>query len=199
MINLKKIYKQFFLKFIFFFSFFLLSSCQKTEVLDDIVFDNNSFAKFNIAAKTKMINVDYESSFSNTFIDHSLSNPPAKRIETWLNDNITTFGSENSLVINITNASIKKNEISTNTNKTFTEKTEYYYEINISLDFKLFNDSNKIISYTEVFTKRSTTSGKFISLSQKERIIDMLILDALRDISSKSNELLTKNMLNYIL
>jgi len=199
MIKLRKNNINNFLRFFIIASFFLLNSCQKTEVLDNIIFDNNLLDKINIVAEDKIINIKYESSFSDSFVDHSMSNPPVSRLESWLNENIATFGSENNLVIDIIDASIKKTEVLINTKKTFSEKSEYFYEINISIDFKLFNDNNDIISSIQVFTKRSTTSGKFISLSQKDRIIDMLILDALKDISSKSSELLIKNMNNYIL
>ena len=48
-------------------------------------------------------------------------------------------------------------------------------------------------------TERSTTSSKFISLSEKERILDTLILEALIDISLKSDELLKTHMSEYLL
>ena len=46
---------------------------------------------------------------------------------------------------------------------------------------------------------RSTTSGKFISLNERDRILDNLTLDALRDLSNKSVELLKMHMSEYIL
>ena len=199
MFMLKKYYKNNFLRFLIITSFLLLSSCQKIEVLDNIVFDNNLLDKISIAAEKKIINIKYESSFFDSFVDHSMSNPPISRLESWLSENVAVFGSENYLVIDIINASIKKTEVLKDTKKKFAEKSEYLYKIYLSLDFKLFNDSNEIISSIQVSTKRSTTSGKFISLSQKDHIMDMLILDALIDISSKSNELLFKNMNSYIL
>ena len=48
-------------------------------------------------------------------------------------------------------------------------------------------------------TKRTTTSSTFISLNERERILDALILDALIDISSKSNVLLKTHMSEYLL
>ena len=48
-------------------------------------------------------------------------------------------------------------------------------------------------------TDRTTTSSKFISLSEKERILDTLILEALIDISLKSDELLKTHMSEYLL
>ena len=47
--------------------------------------------------------------------------------------------------------------------------------------------------------KRTTTSSKFISLNERERILDTLILDALIDISLKSNVLLKTYMSEYLL
>ena len=48
-------------------------------------------------------------------------------------------------------------------------------------------------------TERTTTSGKFISLNEKERILDTLILDALIDISLKSDELLKTHLSEYLI
>jgi hypothetical protein len=50
-----------------------------------------------------------------------------------------------------------------------------------------------------VEAKRTTTSGKFISLMESERIIDTLILDCLIDFSKKSEELIKIHMNNFIL
>ena len=59
--------------------------------------------------------------------------------------------------------------------------------------------SEEILATTEIEAKRSTTSSKFISLYEKEMIIDTLILDALIDVSLKSEELLKKHMFEYML
>ena len=58
-------------KFIIIFTlpvFFI--SCQKTELLEDIVFDNNLLAKININAELIEINNSYEYKISEPFIDH---------------------------------------------------------------------------------------------------------------------------------
>ena len=61
------------------------------------------------------------------------------------------------------------------------------------------NDNDLILSTTEVESKRSTTSGKFISLNEKEKILDTLILESLIDISLKTDELLKKYMYAHML
>ena len=119
MFMLKKYYKNNFLRFLIITSFLLLSSCQKIEVLDNIVFDNNLLDKISIAAEKKIINIKYESSFFDSFVDHSMSNPPVSRLESWLSENVAVFGSENYLVIDIINASIKKTEVPKDTKKKF--------------------------------------------------------------------------------
>ena len=63
----------------------------------------------------------------------------------------------------------------------------------------MYDDSNAILSITKVETKRSITSGKFISLMELERIIDILILEALTDFANKTEELIKIHMSGYIL
>ena len=65
--------------------------------------------------------------------------------------------------------------------------------------FLLYNDSDNILATTKVEVFRSTTSGKFISLNERNRILDNITLDSLRDLSIKSDELLKIHMSEYIL
>ena len=46
---------------------------------------------------------------------------------------------------------------------------------------------------------RTTTSGKYISLIEVERIIDDMIYKCLRDFANKSKELINDHMNEYIL
>ena len=69
----------------------------------------------------------------------------------------------------------------------------------IILNYLLYNDDDQMISTTKVKVNRSTTSSKYISLKEKEHIIDTLILDALIDISLKADQLLKIHMQEYIL
>ena len=83
--------------------------------------------------------------------------------------------------------------------KKFQEKNILQYEINFLVEYILLNDSNKILSVTNVESKRSLTSGKFISIMEYEKIIDSLILDGLVDFINKSKELINIHMSGYIL
>ena len=67
------------------------------------------------------------------------------------------------------------------------------------LEFVLYDDNDLILATTVVEAKHSTTSGKFISLNEKENIVDTLILDTLIDVSLKSEELLKKHMFEFVL
>ena len=53
-----------------------ISSCQKVEILDPIVFDYNQFTKVSINAEKKNTIILYEPKFVEPFIDHSLENSP---------------------------------------------------------------------------------------------------------------------------
>ena len=71
--------------------------------------------------------------------------------------------------------------------------------MNFFIAFELYDDNNFMLATINSETKRTTTSGKFLSLSEKERILDTLILDALIDLSVKSDELLKTHMSDYLL
>ena len=188
-------------KFIFLFilSGFIIS-CQKTELLDDIVFDNNLLNKININAELKEINDFHELKISEQFIDHTMQFPPSKRIESWLEDNIITFGSTNKLIININESSITQNEIvNKEKTKSLIENKEYHYIINILINFVLYNDNGLILATTNVEVNRSTTSSMFISINERNHILDSLTLEALRDVTKKSIELLKIHMSEYVL
>ena len=78
-------------------------------------------------------------------------------------------------------------------------ETELYYEITYIIEFVIYNNNNVILATSEVEVKRSTTSDKFISLKEKENIAEKIILDALTDVSIKSEKLLKMYMFEYIL
>ena len=85
------------------------------------------------------------------------------------------------------------------TKKKYQEKTEIFYEIYFLIEFVLYDDNNFTRATIKAETNRTTTSSKFISLSEKERILDTLILDSLIDISLESDELLKTHMSEYLL
>ena len=126
---------------------------------------------------------------------------PKTRIISWLENNIINFGTENKFVIEIQNASIIRKDINREVNVAGIIKTqnEYFYELNFEVFFILYNDSNQIIATTKTEVLHSTTSGKFISLNERDRILDDLTLDSLRDLSNKSVEVLKVHMSEYML
>ena len=67
------------------------------------------------------------------------------------------------------------------------------------LEFNLFDDSNNLIASTLVETSRSTTSSIYISIQEKDKIIDDLIYQSLVDVSREAKDLLSNYMSNYIL
>ena len=184
---------------VIFLSLYILSSCQPIDTVENIVFDNNLLKKLSFNAETKIINNYYDVQYSDPYIDHSLENPPFNRLNNWLHDNIIVFGSQNILIINILDASLSRIERENKSKKKYAEKKEFFYEINFIVEFNLYNDDKLILATTVIKANRTTTSGKFISLNEKQRIIDSITLDTLIDISIKSNDLLKIHMLEHIL
>ena len=123
------------------------------------------------------------------------------RIISWLDNNISNFGTENKLVIDIHNASITRNDINMEVNVAgiIKKQDEYRYDLNLKVLFILYNDSNQILATTKTEVLHTTTSKKFISLNQRNQILDNLTLDSLKDLSNKSVELLKIHMFEYIL
>ena len=188
-------------RFIIIFIFFsFLFSCQKTEILDEVVFDYNLLNKINFNAEVKEIYNLYQVNLSLPFIDHVMDISPSKRIEKWFEENFIIFGTSNKLVINILDASISKNEIENDSNKKkVIENKEYIYEIIIKVNYILYNDDESILATTDVKISRTTTATNFISISERNRILDLLTLEALQDLSVKSSELVKKHMFEYII
>ena len=191
------------ISFIFFviISLLVLSSCQNTQLLEDVVFDNSLLNKITVNAENKEINVSYETTLDEPFIDHVMETLPTTRIIFWLENNISNFGTENKLVIDIQNASIVRKDINSERNVAgiVKKQNEYLYELNLEVFFILYNDSSQILATTKTEVLHSTTSSKFISLNERERILDNLTKDALRELSNKSVELLKLHMSAYIL
>ena len=188
-------------RFIIIFIFFsFLFSCQKTEILDEVVFDYNLLNKINFNAEVKEIYNLYQVNLSLPFIDHVMDISPSKRIEKWFEENFIIFGTSNKLVINILDASISKSEIENDSNKKkVIENKEYIYEIIIKVNYILYNDDESILATTDVKISRTTTATNFISISERNRILDLLTLEALQDLSVKSSELVKKHMFEYII
>jgi len=184
--------------YIIIFVYFLFG-CQPIELTQEVVFDNSILNKFNIVAEEKIINNLYEVKYDDKHIDHSLEIPPSVRLNNWLEESFIIFGNENKFTINILDASIIKIERENTNKKKYEGKTEFFYEITFMMEYILYNDDENILATTKVQTKRSTTSSIYISLNEKELIIDTMILDALKDISNKSDELIKKHMAKFII
>ena len=67
------------------------------------------------------------------------------------------------------------------------------------IEFVLIDDNDLILAIVKAESTNSTTSIKYISINEKERIIDELILNSLEDISNKSEELFKKHMNEFML
>ena len=186
-------------KIIIFIILLFISSCQKVEILDPIVFDNNQLAKISINAEKKNTIILYEPKFIDPFIDHSLDNSPILYFNDWTANNIRTIGTSNYFEINIIDASVKKTEIPNIDSKKYEEKTIFLYEVNYLVEFVIYDDINFKLASTIVEANRTTTSGKYISLMEAERIIDDMIYKCLKDFSNKAKELIKDHMSQYIL
>jgi hypothetical protein len=188
------------------FKFFLLYfftlgifSCQPIEMLNKIAFDYKLLSTIEISAKQINITDLYESKYDESYIDYSLNNPPSEYLIKWFKNNIKNIGVQNKLVISILDASLKKTEILNEKAKKYEEQSIFLFELNFLVQYTLFDDSDFILAKTIVEANRTTTSGKFISIMESNLIIDNLILESLRDFSSKSDELIQVYMRNFVL
>jgi hypothetical protein len=179
--------------------FLTLNACQPIEKVNHIIFDNSQFAHFNILSTSVDINEIFEKKISDPYIGHTLKVNPSERIINWVNDNFKPIGNENIFNVTILDASITQTQFENKEAKKFDEKNNYIYELYYLLEFSLFDDSGNLIASTLAETSRSTTSGMYISIQEKENIIDDLIYNSLVDISIETKKLLTNYMANYIL
>jgi hypothetical protein len=174
-------------------------SCQPIEVIDEVVFDNSQLPKFEILSKNIEIKITFEKKISEPYISFTLKTDPSQRIVNWLNDNFKAMGNENKFEIVVLDASILKTEFENNEAKSFDEKINHKYELFYLIEYNLYDDSKNLVASTLIETVRSTTSGIYISLQDREKIIDDLIYLSLVDLSDKSYQLLKQYMSDYIL
>ena len=187
------------MKIRFFILFILFYSCEPIEIIEPVVFDNSQLKIITISAENLEINQLYETKFADPYIDHSMGNPPVKRLKSRMNENIVTIGNENKLKINILDASLKKTEQNNEDAKKFDEKVVYKYELFFLVEYNLFDNAGFLIANTAAEGFRSTTSGKYISIQETEKIIDDLILLSLIDFTNESKKLIDVYMKGYIL
>ena len=179
--------------------FIFILTCQPIEKNQQVVFDNNQFTKFDILSKKIEIKKIFEKKITDPFIGHTLKVSPDQRIINWINDNFKAIGSENNFVVNILDASIIQTEFKIDDAKNFDEKNNFKYEIFYLVEYNLFDNTNNLIASTLVEITRSTTSGVYISIQDKENIINDLIYQGLVDLSNESKILISKYMADYIL
>ena len=174
-------YKKFLILVIFF-----IYSCQPLELMSPIQLDTSLLQKISINSKEIIIQKKYNPVFSNENIEDQLIIRPIVMIESWIDSNIKAFGNQNNFVITIYDASITKKEIKNTEAKKYEEKTLFYYEILFLVEYELFDDNNYLLANTTVETSRSTTSQKYISLNEKEIIINDLLNKAVKDFVNES-------------
>ena len=59
--------------------------------------------------------------------------------------------------------------------KKYEEKTIFLYEVFFLVEYTLYDDNDYLLAITSVESTRSTTSKKYISLNEKEVIINNLL------------------------
>ncbi len=177
----------------------LIVSCQPKEKFNPIIFDNSQLEKFFISSKKIIVNDSYKPIFSKNNIENQLRVSPIVRLKSWINNNISQIGNENTLKINILDASISRIEIENKDAKKYEGKNIYSYKISYLLEYELYDNSDILISNTIVESIRSTTSNKYVSLNELEIITDEIVLLALKELVKESKVQLKKYMGGYIL
>ena len=173
-------------------------SCQPIEIIEPVTFDYSKLDKISISANEIIINSEYKPKFSNKNIEDQIPNPPINIIKEWNNQNILNFGKENKLIINILDASIIKQEVNNIEAEKYEEKTVFKYKIFFLVEYELYDNSNFLIANTTVESSRSTTSKKYISLNERDIIINNLLHDALKDFIKETKSMMNTYMFGYI-
>tara|TARA_A100001037_G_C15011091_1_gene571732 strand:+ start:340 stop:906 length:567 start_codon:yes stop_codon:yes gene_type:complete len=184
--------------FFYLYLFLFFISCQPIEKTESLIFDNDQFSKFNILSNSIDIKLIFEKKISNPYIGHTLDISPSERIINWVNDNFRVIGNENKFEIRIIDASLTQTHFENEDANNFDEKTNYKYELFYLVEFNLYENYGNLIASTIVESNRSTTSGQYISIEQKENIINDLVYQSLNDLSKESQRLLIKYMGDYL-
>ena len=177
---------------------FIILSCQPVEILKPVEIDNSKLEKISINVKEIVVNIKYNSIFSQNNIEDQIDNPPIDLMKRWNKENIIKLGNENKLVINILDSSIKKNEIDNIDAKNYEEKTIFKYELFFLVEYELYDSSGFLKANTTVETSRSTTSQKYISLNETEIIINDLLFLAMKDYIKETKNQLSIYMRDYL-
>ena len=178
--------------------FLYVLSCQPVEIIEPVTFDYSKLDKISISANEIIINSEYKPKFSNKNIEDQIPNPPINIIKEWNNQNILKFDKENKLIINILDASIIKQEVNNIEAEKYEEKTVFKYKIFFLVEYELYDNSNFLIANTTVESSRSTTSKKYISLNERDIVINNLLHDALKDFIKETKSMMSTYMFGYI-
>ena len=178
--------------------FLYVLSCQPVEIIEPVTFDYSKLDKISISANEIIINSEYKPKSSNKNIEDQIPNPPINIIKEWNNQNILNFGKENKLIINILDASIIKQEVNNIEAEKYEEKTVFKYKIFFLVEYELYDNSNFLIANTTVESSRSTTSKKYISLNERDIVINNLLHDALKDFIKETKSMMNTYMFGYI-
>ena len=178
--------------------FLYVLSCQPVEIIEPVTFDYSKLDKISISANEIIINSEYKPKFSNKNIEDQIPNSPINIIKEWNNQNILNFGKENKLIINILDASIIKQEVNNIEAEKYEEKTVFKYKIFFLVEYELYDNSNFLIANTTVESSRSTTSKKYISLNERDIVINNLLHDALKDFIKETKSMMNTYMFGYI-
>ena len=187
-----------YLKNSFILIFFIILSCQPVEILKPVEIDTARFEKISINAEIIEVNKKYNSVFSKSNIEDQIQKSPINLMVEWNSKNILKLGNENKLVINILDASIKKNEIMNVGGKKYEERTIFNYELFFLVEYELYDNSGFLIANTIVETSRTTTSQKYISLNETEIIINDLLIAAMKDYINEMKNQLSIYMKDYL-
>ena len=186
-----------YLKNSFILILFIIISCQPVEILRPIEIDISTFEKISINAEQVEVNKKYNSVFSKSNIEDQIQKSPINLMVEWNSQNILKLGNENKLVINILDSSILKKEINNVNAKRYEEKTIFQYKINLFVEYQLYDENNFLVANTTVESTRTTTSQKYISLSETELIINDLLINAINDFILEAKNQLSIYMIGY--
>ena len=81
--------------------FILRTEILLKEYAGNVIVPNYSESSVDVIGDASEVKQLYETKFADPYIDHSMGNPPIKRLKSWMNENIVTIGNENKLKINI--------------------------------------------------------------------------------------------------
>ena len=187
-----------YLKNSFILILFFVLCCQPVEILKPVEIDISNFEKISINTKEIEINTNYDPFFAKNNIEDQIQNPPIDIFVKWNNENIIKLGNENTLVINILDASITKNEVENIDAKKYEEKTIFLYEVFFLVEYELYDDSDYLLANTTVESSRSTTSQKYISLNESEIILNELLYESLKDFTDETKSMIKIYMSEYL-